>query len=138
MGRRKGAPVVEAARWRLATSSQDPPIAREADGCVRPRGLIRQKAATQKATLRGNPVEHGNIRVIELGRQAQHCAIRLRYHDLRTRDHRGNSFDDGGVTAEDRPQFSDSVNPASFQWPWSAKRAGSGRSGTGACRRCLA
>jgi hypothetical protein len=62
-------------------------------GHARPPGLNWQKAATQTATLRGNPVEHGNIRAIESDGQARYCAIGLRYHDLRMRDHRGNTFD---------------------------------------------
>ena len=57
-------------------------------GHARPPGLNRQKAATQAATLRGNPVEHGNIDAIESGGQARRCAIGLRYHDLRMCDHR--------------------------------------------------
>ena len=58
--------------------------------------LNRQKAATQPATLRGNPVEHGNIGTIETGRQDRHGAIGLRYHDLRMWFHRRKDFDGGG------------------------------------------
>src|SRR4029077_493215 len=36
--------------------------------------------------------------VIESGGQSRRCSIRLRYHDLRMRNHRGNSFD-GRATA---------------------------------------
>ena len=64
------------------------PDTREADRSRATAGLNRQKAATQAATLRGNPVEHGNIDAIETGGQARHCAIGLRYHDLRMCDHR--------------------------------------------------
>jgi hypothetical protein len=71
------------------------------------------------ATLRRNPVEHGNIRVIKSGGQARYCAIGLRYHDLRMRDHLENSCD-RWATAGDQPQFIDSMNPASLEWPWSA------------------
>jgi hypothetical protein len=84
-----------------------------ADGVARGRRLDRQKAATLTATLHGNPVEDGNIRVIESGGQARYCATGLRYHDLRTRDHRGNFFD-GLATARDQRQLIDSLNPASF------------------------
>jgi hypothetical protein len=98
-------------------TSEDCPTNRtrrtRADGSRPTAGLHRQKAATQKATLRGNPVEHGNIGVIESGGQARYCAIGLRYHDLRMRDHRGDSFD-GWATARDQRQFIDSMGPASF------------------------
>jgi hypothetical protein len=75
------------------------------------------------ATLCGNPVEHGNIGVIVSGGQARYCAIGLRYHDLRMRDHRENSCD-RWATAGDQPQFIDSMNPASLEWPWSATQSG--------------
>src|SRR4029077_12010433 len=60
-------------------------------GYARPPGLNRQKP-TQTATLRRNPVEHGNIRVIESDGQSRHRATGLRYHDLRMRDHRVKFF----------------------------------------------
>ena len=62
------------------------------------------------ATVRGNPVEHSNIRVIESSGQARKCATGLRHHNLRTRHNRGNARYSGGITARDRPQFSDSMN----------------------------
>jgi hypothetical protein len=63
-------------------------LARQADGS---RETARPKSAAGRdpdATLRGNPIEHGNIRVIESGGQARHCATGLRHHDLRMRDRR--------------------------------------------------
>ena len=74
----------------LLPPAPEPGNHRRPCGCVardRPR-LRRQKTATLTMTLHGNPIEHGNIRVIETGGQARHCAIRLRYHDLRMCDRR--------------------------------------------------
>ena len=48
-----------------------------------PTALTSAEGATQTATPRGNPVEHGNIRAIESGGQARYRAKGLRYHDLR-------------------------------------------------------
>ena len=60
-------------------------------------GLDRQKVVTEAATLEGDPIEHGNIRVVVSSRQARHRTARLRDHDLRMRDHRGNRFRSKGV-----------------------------------------
>jgi hypothetical protein len=68
-------------------------------------------AAGLTATLRSNPIEHGNVRVIESSGQARNCATGLRYHNLRTRDNRGNARDSEAIAARDRPQFRDSMNP---------------------------
>jgi hypothetical protein len=81
-------------------------------GHARPPGLNRQKAATLTATLRDNPVEHGNIRVIESGGQARHRATGLRYHDLECAITAEMLSMMGGVTAEDPPQFSDPIGLA--------------------------
>jgi hypothetical protein len=75
-----------------------------------PAGLRWKMAAGLTATLRGNPIEHCNIRVIESSGQARNAATGLRYHNLRTRDNRGNARDSGAITARDRPQFSYSIN----------------------------
>ena len=62
---------------------------------------IGGKAATQTATLRDNPVEHGNIGVIKSGGQARHRATGLRYHDLECAITAEMLSMMGGVTAED-------------------------------------
>jgi hypothetical protein len=67
-------------------------------------------AAALTATLRRDPIEHGNIRVIESSGQARNGATGLRYHNLRTRHSRENASDSGVITARDRPQFSYSIN----------------------------
>jgi hypothetical protein len=68
-------------------------------------------AAALTATLRGDPIEHGNIRVVESGRQGLRRAVGLRYHDLRTPDHRRKACDGVAFAGRDQPQFSDSMNP---------------------------
>jgi hypothetical protein len=40
-------------------------------------------AAGLTATLRGDPIEHGNIRIVESSGQGLRRAVGLRYHDLR-------------------------------------------------------
>ena len=79
-------------------------------GHAPPAGLRWKMAAGLTATLRGNPIEHGNIRVIKSSGQARNAATGLRYPNLRTRDNRGNARDSGAITARDRPQFSYSIN----------------------------
>jgi hypothetical protein len=64
-----------------------PPVA-HADASRATARLTSAEGRDQAATLRGNPVEHGNIDVIETGGQARHCPIGLRYDDLRMCDHR--------------------------------------------------
>jgi hypothetical protein len=61
------------------------------------------------ATLRGNPIEHGNIRVIESSGQGLRWATAMRYDDLRKRDHRRKACDGVTFTGRDQPQFSDSM-----------------------------
>ena len=58
--------------------------------CKRPR--------PRRRALGGNPIEYGNIRVIESGGQTRHGALGLSDHDLRMRDHGGERFDRGVVT----------------------------------------
>jgi hypothetical protein len=68
-------------------------------------------AAGLTATLRGDPIEHGNIRAVESSRQGLRRAVGLRYHDLRVRDHRRKACDGVAFAGRDQPQFSDSMNP---------------------------
>jgi hypothetical protein len=67
-------------------------------------------AAGLTATLRGDPIEHGNIRAVESSRQGLR-RVGLRYHDLRMRDHRRKACDGVAFAGRDQPQFSDSMNP---------------------------
>jgi len=67
--------------------------------------------AVLTATLRGDPIEHGNIRVVESSRQGLRRAVGLRYHDLRMPDHRRKACDGVAFAGRDQPQFSDSMNP---------------------------
>src|SRR5262249_32679731 len=57
------------------------------------RGLNRQEAAPETPALGGDPVEHGNIDVIEACGQPRRRPAWLRHDDLRTADHRGEPFD---------------------------------------------
>jgi hypothetical protein len=106
----------------------------------RPSGYARPPVRSAEGRdpdgdLRRNPVEHGNIRVVESAGQVRPRATGLRYYDLRTRDHRGNFFD-GSATARDQPQFIDSLNPASFSGALvsGTKRLGSRRPEEGRLR----
>jgi hypothetical protein len=108
----------------LAAGPQAALTTREADGstegCCQSCGRRRASRATGRPTwrlaapltptLRSNPIKHGNIRVIESSGQARNAATGLRYHNLRTRDNRGNARDSGAITARDRPEFSYSIN----------------------------
>jgi hypothetical protein len=97
--------MVNRGRWSVRGRSRSsrrhhPPLA----------GLHWNMGAALTATLRGDPIEHGNIRVVESSRQARNGATGPRYHNLRTRDARGNARNSGARIPRDRPQFSDSMN----------------------------
>jgi hypothetical protein len=114
----------------LEAAHAAPEVTREADGCERlplglwraeagsaagsyplPAGLHWKMAAALTATLRGDPIEHGNIRAVESGRQGLRRAVGLSYHVLRMRDHRRKACDRVAFAGRHQPQFSDSVNP---------------------------
>jgi hypothetical protein len=67
-------------------------------------------AATLTAALRGDPIEHRNIRAVESSRQGLRRAA-VHYRDLRMRDHRRKACDGVAFAGRDQPQFSVSVNP---------------------------
>jgi hypothetical protein len=61
--------------------------------------LYPQEFAAAASAFGGNPIEYGNIDVVEPARQTRHRAAGLRYHDLRTCDHHGERFDHRVVNA---------------------------------------
>jgi hypothetical protein len=71
-------------------------------------GLHWKMAAALTAALRGDPIEHRNIRTVESSRQGLRRAVR--YPDLRMRDHSIKACDGVAFAGRDQPQFSDSMN----------------------------